>query len=225
MTVVFSADFEGVQPLTDNSDPGGSVALSSDVAFRGTQSLKHITPSTIYDRGSGSRCLGTGFQAIRRVVDVRFYLPSGHPDCAWEFSSEAWDGANAHLSSFSWIKEDAFSLLGWRYWGSGGSWVFFDESATLSVNTWHHLRAETNFGAEGYGVVTIDGQVFDLTGTAYQKTVQAATPNYCFGLLLWSQVAQAVTGYTDSFYVEELTPRLQYHASQWQPKSLRGMEA
>jgi hypothetical protein len=187
---------------TTFSHLGAVVMRSAEQVHSGGYSLKMTTPAVIYKRANALRRFP--FSAKLHGADLWFYLPVGHSDLSFEVAIEGWSGAQQHLSSFQWVRDTPYAVLGWRRWVNGG-WTYLPGGAgvDLSAGAWHHLLVEVDYTVGQYSRLVIDGQAFDLRGLPYDISAYTGTPSMQVSILLWTQTTQSVSAFVDDVQVGE----------------------
>jgi hypothetical protein len=158
--------------------------------FSGDAGLRLITPAGIkYKRAAINKWLPF-ITSKPVVVDVWFQLPTVNTDVAFEVAVEGFDGTNGHMASVRWVDDNAFSLLGWDYWGAAGSWANVPGgriTLTRGWHIWHKLRIILDYKDETYVKLEIDDATFDMPQSRYQKTIDAQGPYMSLSVLVWNQ--------------------------------------
>jgi hypothetical protein len=203
---VFSTGFETGQPMDSSiTYPGGSAKLTTALAHTGANSLSLTTPSQLYTRAAVRQ--GFPFSATLHRAELWFYLPAGHPDMRFEVALEGWTGSQQHLSSFSWIRDTQYGLLGWQKWiacaacgGMGGAWDSIPgaQGIDMAAGQWHNLQVEVDYAKMQYVQMVIDGRTIDMTGQPYEvSAMTTSSSSFQVSILLWSQTALPVTAFVD----------------------------
>lgn len=201
--LIWCDDFEAAAAVkwSYSADPPGTVALSSDRAYRGNQSMKTVTGAVAGDQCSIHKAFCLPIER-KMAAEFMFYPSAGKPII--DLDIQGWNGTSRFEGQVR-FDYNAFKLY---YYDSTGAWVEIPryDNAEEAYEHWIYMKLVIDWEKKEYIRFIFCSTEYDLSGIPLFSAASATTKQIRVYMMNQAATAAAATVYFDNFILTQNEP-------------------